>query len=967
MAEDWRERNRKFSEIADKVEQANSHALLKSDPEAWHQKVKDDNRQREAESREKMNDLRNRYGSPAAGERGATDSKGNSTTRPGGTAGPGSTGPGRAGIGQAERQGATGSSRAHSDAERARLHPEGKTSKPVTLGGGNGNVPGGGAATAAGGKSSRGDRFRDKTKSFLQKHKKKLIGMSIGGGILIPILLMLLFILGSLQIQDFTQDMLAYSFARISRQNARSTQRVVGEELANESEADGGAKKAKFFQGIKDDLTARFYAIPGVQEVADFRDTYSFKEVSKNLGKSMKPVYEQLPADKVTVLRSRRLIGYSFPTSDGVQTVKIPKKGWNPFTNFSNNKNYYTELRNAMNTTLDLHDVRIPTVVRSAAMVTSLRRMGANWGGLIASLFKNKTRLQADAELKRQLAEKVAPKEVPAGLTGDDEKKAAQEAQDAQREAMSNDDEVQRNFPNNGNGQDDAGVSTKAVAVLKRSYDRPKLRKFLVGFAKLGNPIYNIAVPVCLVIDGSKVSPENSQAKSEAMAREAATTDAVAGQQRAGGTININQPMLAAYNDTIGPHLNDSSPMRLAANKPINTLSPANPSASTIGTYKTSTIFDALLGSGGVASVLDGAAGACPVVTNLFFGIGVGILNLTGEAILGFFTGGAEPAAEEGAVVAAEGATDVAVNTIISRIINQFATKEARSDVYSFVKDLGVDTVKQGGLIAGATFLAQMVVKDYSVSVTGAAAGHPFLEENGAGNDYIASTYMQQNTGGVAMTNAAVAQNDQADRNEVLTYNKSQSFTTRYFALSNADSLFSRVGSDILANANHNFVGKSLGSIAQFLRPTTLFSSILGVLSPRAFAGPNTNGTLHYGNVQFGWTQDEENTIDSSSSYLPEENQKVLEDSGKEQTIIDTYGKCFTEPVSTLLDAGDIERLSPDSTDISPTKGTCSPQQLGSHNPDLGDLVFRYRLSMDYDTTMRLQIGLQTAGGTGGN
>ena len=413
--------------------------------------------------------------------------------------------------------------------------------------------------------------------------------------------------------------------------------------------------------------------------------------------------------------------------------------------------------------------------------------------------------------------------------------------------------------------------------------------------------------------------------------------------------------------------MNSSSVMREAANENVDTLGPENPSESPAGTYQTVTIFDALFHNTPlIASALNFGAKACPTISNIYFGIGVGILNLTGEAILGLFTGGAEPAAEEGAVAAAEGAAEIATDTIISRIVSQFTTRVGLRDTYDFLKKIGVDTVKQGGLIAAASFLAKWTVKDYAASVTGMASGAPLREQLGAGTNALTQTYMQQNMGGAAQTNASLAQSDSADRKYRVDYERSQSFTTRYFALTNPQSLLTHVGMDMASSLNHNIFGRSLASLTQLFRPTVLFSSVMGAISPGAIAADDpatAAGKAHYGNVQFGWTVDEQKTIDSSSSYYPLENDKILDNSGKKDEIISKYGKCFTEPAAQLLEDGDIERTGPYSTDIKPNAGLCSPQQLGPHNPDYGDLVFRYRLSMNYDTTMRIQLGIQNAAG----
>src|SRR6185369_9365408 len=99
-----------------------------------------------------------------------------------------------------------------------------------------------------------------------------------------------------------------------------------------------------------------------------------------------------------------------------------------------------------------------------------------------------------------------------------------------------------------------------------------------------------------------------------------------------------------------------------------------------------------------------------------------------------FFTGGAEPAAQSAATAAADTAAEAAVQTIGSRIANQFLTKAGGKEIYNFVKQFGADTIKQGGLIAGATFLAKFIVLSYAgTQVNGASTGKPFTDQADSG------------------------------------------------------------------------------------------------------------------------------------------------------------------------------------------------------------------------------------------
>jgi hypothetical protein len=95
-------------------------------------------------------------------------------------------------------------------------------------------------------------------------------------------------------------------------------------------------------------------------------------------------------------------------------------------------------------------------------------------------------------------------------------------------------------------------------------------------------------------------------------------------------------------------------------------------------------------------------------------------------------------------------------------------------------------------------------------------------------------------------------------------------------------------------------------------------------------------------------------TDDSYSS--PSENSYRLDQSGKKDEIEGKYAKCYTSSIGTLLDSKDIVR---DEDGDVLNQGDCSPQALGPHNPDYGDLVFRWRLDHNYSNTTDTLLGIQ--------
>ena len=174
----------------------------------------------------------------------------------------------------------------------------------------------------------------------------------------------------------------------------------------------------------------------------------------------------------------------------------------------------------------------------------------------------------------------------------------------------------------------------------------------------------------------------------------------------------------------------------------------------------------------------------------------------------------------------------------------------------------------------------------------------------------------------------------------------------------------------------------SFANVINVLSGPMSFGAIFRSLSGTSYADASV-ASQNYGNVQFGWPEDEERLIDSDDSYKPLENQLILDQSGQEDAIASTYAACFgyrydaggksldpTDPNSkmqlditgsaslgTLLSNGDIVRDA--NGDVVPDQGLCSPQNLGVHNTRFGDLVFRWRLAMSYDTTVNQLTNLQ--------
>ena len=182
----------------------------------------------------------------------------------------------------------------------------------------------------------------------------------------------------------------------------------------------------------------------------------------------------------------------------------------------------------------------------------------------------------------------------------------------------------------------------------------------------------------------------------------------------------------------------------------------------------------------------------------------------------------------------------------------------------------------------------------------GLEQGTDFADEIDAGGNLSANELMRKQNYGRPLNQTETRAAYVHTIDYVAQQNRSQNAYQRYLAVSNPDSLLTRFGMGIS--------GVNMSSFRSLLNPGHLFASAFSRLSPKASAAIAADPkSLDYGNVQWGWA-DSENKLISSASYQMLENQRILDDSGKEDEIADKYDKCFSASMGTLLQEGDIVR-----------------------------------------------------------
>jgi len=251
-----------------------------------------------------------------------------------------------------------------------------------------------------------------------------------------------------------------------------------------------------------------------------------------------------------------------------------------------------------------------------------------------------------------------------------------------------------------------------------------------------------------------------------------------------------------------------------------------------------------------------------------------------------------------------------------------------------------------------------------------------------------------------------VCTSNQEDKAYVAYTTSQESAYDRYANPDLATSLVSRTAMDVDTRLNVGG-GTTFANLAGYLlQPLSAINSLTTMLMGQSYAAATTNcnaNSTDFGNVQFGWSQNEENLINSTTnnySYMPLENQLVLDNNpGKEMQIAQKYAICFgykfnaggdgsldpsdtngdlvldsapggTASLGTLLADGDIVRDS--NGNVINGGGLCDPANLSYESPDTlaadddssspesNDLIFRWRLAMQNDTTIAINHNLQT-------
>jgi hypothetical protein len=804
----------------------------------------------------------------------------------------------------------------------------------------------------------RDEGQKGKLVAKLKKRRNKVLIGIVGGGIggIAAFIIIITGIIGTLLIPQLAQHITEYEFARVTRQFAESAENVTDEKLALDT-----ITTDSLYDKFRTTITPGSDTDQLLSSFDKYRPSQAIKNLEVNNGLGLK--YSTTASGR-SVLDAVVLDGEEYELEHPnfiVRNMPVLSEIIKFKSDVSFSKDFVPVLDDALRAN------EVGTIVRSSAAKDIRQELGISLVAWYVGKFTGKTPEQA-----RQIEELSKVEAIDQPVAADTTKtgviRNANGAAQSTEQGMLTEAEG-GNFADLQAAIDNGGISQKILDAITAQLS-------VSGFQTaigLINPIYKVAMPICIVYDGS-LDNSGSTIDNQTRQQQAAFdyVESAADQEKAGST---DAEAVGATNADLDPEtINQSIPEERAAGMTFNTAGQESAEASAGGQY---TFLSVTLGDLGfqpatdIADAIDDIANAaCPVATNLWVAGGLGILNI----VIGIASLGTTTAAEGTAELDADAIADEVGGELAARVVSEDAAT-ASTSVFSrigtLLKDSFAGTAKSVAEISAATVFAKLVVLDRAMQAnSGFAQGVDLANEADSGGNIQAGQLSQQINYGRPLTQDEVAANNEIDKEDISYQTSQESLYQRYLAFSNADSLISRVGTIMYADIHDSFFSSIFSDIGKIFSPSNLISKVFGSFDHNMALAEAAADTSDYGNVQFGWSPAEEALINSDPSYLsPLNNQEELDSApiingeSAETYVSTTYGQCFTDSIGTLLSSTNPELIVRDKDgNVISNEGLCSPDNLGPPpNPsgpcnlsNLNCVVFRWRLAMSYQNTLNI-------------
>ncbi len=810
------------------------------------------------------------------------------------------------------------------------------------------------------------------TKSKSPGSSKKKWALLAGGSAAILVMAVIVFVfVSSLLIPNLAQNILTYQFARVSRSFARDNLELNSEKVALDSVATKAGEDSvnSIFKDTTDGLLTKMRSFtPG--------------GVMKNLQTTGDLAFNTEPSRLLQrpILKSITVGDRTIAVTDPSKLKTKFNKLIHPIDSFNAQvvaaDEFSTGLNNATRDSVGI-------IIRSSIEQNIRKRLGISLLAWTVSKYKDKTPSEALDEVNMEAQAKINPasdttessvvKGVNDAIEQGDATAKADQSTAAGRAAII------------ANGGVDANVVAVETSALKNITD---------NFLSKASLVYAIAVPACIVYDGSLSSTtagKTIDTQGAELQRSFYYLESAADQQKKGAT---SPGAVGALNTKLG-NIAQSNPEIRASGGTVDTGSSfISPQAGIGGQYS---IADTLL-PGPLSSLVDQVAVLCPYLTDPRVAVGLVAAQIIATIVLSLPDGGAAAGTEAAGQAAVEASTDNALVAFGKRIADKLASNVVTGPIFKAggkIRELfTLKEFSKVGAITGLTLLAKMdVVQKTHETYNGYSQGPDLANQSEAGGGLNANEAERQQFYGAPLSNAQVAYNDNSDTQYIATRNKSQGAYQRYLATTNVNSLVSKLSMDVASVFNTSTISKSFSNIVSFLNPVSVSSHLFGSFSGSKASAAESVDSSNYGIVQWGYTSQETALLDNhatAASYQPLENQLILHNSGQEDYLQTVYGNCFSPSTTmgTLLTTKPPDKFTSTTTGTTYTNpdpgqlayilrsnigdvtgGLCSETYLGPNSGDLNthdgsygnDLVFRWRLAQSYNNTLDQLNGISNA------
>ena len=791
-----------------------------------------------------------------------------------------------------------------------------------------------------------------------------------GAGVVLVLGAILIIFLSTLAIPNLASNILAFEFARVGRAFDQVNSEVLSEDIA-----------------VQADLAAK-------QTLADKFGSSTLLEKFKNLNpQNVIDKFEQNGDIAFTYKKSRFGVKTLDTATVGDQTFQLGSKS------FSDQVQLAGDVSNALKGLFEQDGTSI--VVRGSIEQQIMDSLGVSRIAWIVSKFKNKTPEEAAIEQEREAQAAIDRNNSIIPSVVDPINNAEQQANQQIQTDLST-EQGAASILNNGGVDpkvntilDNAVSSLSGKPTLSESFTQ-QLTAAAQPILDYFDPLYAIAMPLCIIYDGSLQS-QNGQATIQKSSNEDQRSffylETAADQQKSGQTV---PQAVGAMNAKLG-NFSASNPELRANGAPVNTAT-SSISPQTAGndqyTYSALNLFMSASLAQTFGKLINNTK-ACTILTSPIIAAGI----TAGSIVSWFFSDGAQGLIDKATTTGVDNKVAAVFGTMAQKIADSIGVNEAANvgakvsvvseKLFSLVDKKGVAQILG---IAGLDLLVKMdTLSKMGEMNNGLSQGTDFANQADAGGNLNANQVMQQQFYGMPLSPTQVAYNSAQDQQYLADKTQHESLYKRYIALTNPNSLLAKIGMSAYVLLNRSIITSFISLMGKILDPATLVSYISNFISSNStvLADSVVSGdTSNYGIVQWGYTNHEQ-TLMNEQSYRPLENDAVLNQISKSTLdyISKTYGPCFKDSMAILLTqtpsqaegsnyngpAGNeqfISRASNGNIDSGSNGGLCTDYYLGanSHDPqaydptnNTYDLIFRWRLQQSYDNATNTLVSITHA------